>query len=58
MVVKEILLKLYADHGMSDDDVKAARGHHGAVITHSPPMSEVFGSNTRPYLGKLVVAYR
>ena len=27
-----------------------------AVVTHSPPTSEVGGSNTGPYVGKLVVA--
>ena len=34
------------------------RGLDGAVVTHSPPTSEVSGSNPRPYLGNLVVAYR
>ena len=33
------------------------RGHGGAVVTHSPPTSEVWGSNPGPYVGKLVVAY-
>ena len=33
-------------------------GHGGAVVTHSPPTSEVCSSNPRPYVGKLVVAYR
>ena len=33
------------------------RGHSGAVVTHSPPTSEVGGSNTGPYVGKLIVAY-
>ena len=33
------------------------RVHGGAVVTHSPPTSEVGGSNTRPYVGKLVVNY-
>ena len=33
-------------------------GHGGAVVTHSPPTSEVGGSNPRPYVEKLVVAYR
>ena len=28
-----------------------------AVVTHSPPTSEVSGSNFGPYVGKLVVAY-
>ena len=32
-------------------------GHGGEVVTHSPPTSEVSGSNPRPYVGKLVVAY-
>ena len=32
--------------------------HEGAVVTHLPPTSEVGGSNPRPYVGKLVVAYR
>ena len=30
----------------------------GAVETHSSPTSEVSGSNPRPCVGKLVVAYR
>ena len=34
------------------------RGHSGAVVTHSPPTSEVSGSNPGPYVGKLAVAYR
>ena len=33
-------------------------GHGGSVVTHSPPTSEVGGSNPGPYMGKLVVAYR
>ena len=33
-------------------------GHGGKVVTHSTPPSEVGGSNTGPYVGKLVVAYR
>ena len=32
------------------------RGHGGTVVTHSPPTSEVGGSN--PNVGKLVVTYR
>ena len=32
--------------------------HGGVVITHSAPTSEVGGSNPRPYVGKLVIAYR
>ena len=33
-------------------------GHGGAVVTHSPPTSEVSGSNPEPYVGKLVVSYQ
>ena len=33
-------------------------GHDGTVVTHSPPTSEVRGSNPGPYVGKLVVAYQ
>ena len=33
------------------------RGHGGAVVTHSPPTSEVCGLNSGPYVGKLVIAY-
>ena len=33
------------------------RGYGGAVVTHSPPTSEVGGSNLGRYGGKLVVAY-
>ena len=33
------------------------RGHGDAVVTHSPPTSEVGNSNPRPYVGKLVVTY-
>ena len=29
----------------------------GAVVTHSPPTSEVGGSNPEPYVGNLVVTY-
>ena len=32
-------------------------GYGGAVVTHSPPTSEVGGSNSAPYVGKLVVSY-
>ena len=28
------------------------------MVTHSPPTSEVGGSNPGPYVGKLVVGYR
>ena len=31
------------------------RGHGNAVIIHSPPTSEVSGSNPGPYVEKLVV---
>ena len=34
------------------------RDHSGAVVTHSPPASEVSWSNPRPYVGKLVVSYQ
>ena len=30
-------------------------GHNNTVVTHSPPTSEVSGSNPGPYVGKLVV---
>ena len=30
-------------------------GHGGAVVTHSPPTSEVGGSNPEPQVGKMVV---
>ena len=33
-------------------------GNSGAVVTCSPPTSEVCGSSRRPYVGKWVVAYR
>ena len=33
-------------------------GHSGTVVTHSPPISEVGGSNAEPYVGKMVVSYR
>ena len=33
-------------------------GHGGAVVTHWPATSEVCCPNPRPYVGKLVVAYR
>ena len=32
-------------------------GHGGTVVTHSPPTSEVGGSNPGPCAGKLLVAY-
>ena len=34
------------------------RVHGGTVLTHSPPTSEVGGSNPGPYVGKLVIAYQ
>ena len=34
------------------------RGHGGAVVTHSPPTSEVGGSNPELYVGKMVVSYQ
>ena len=33
-------------------------GLGGVWVTHSPPISEVSGSDPGPYVGKLVVAYR
>ena len=33
-------------------------GQGGTVITHSPPTSEVGGSNPEPYVGKMLVSYR
>ena len=33
-------------------------GHGGTVLTHLPPTSEVSGSNSRPYVGKLLFLYR
>ena len=33
------------------------RGHGGAVVTYSPPTTEVGGSNPEPYVGKMVVSY-
>ena len=33
-------------------------GLRGAVIAHSPPASEMGGSNTEPYMGKMVVSFR
>ena len=34
------------------------RGHGGTLVTHSPPTSEVGGSNPEPYVGKMVVSYQ
>ena len=34
------------------------RGYGGAVVTHSPPTSEVCCSNLEPYVGKMVVPCR
>ena len=36
---------------------KSSGGHDGAVVTHSPPNSEVDGLNPEPYVGKLVISY-
>ena len=33
-------------------------GYGDAVVTHSPPTSELGGLKPRPYVRKLVVAYR
>ena len=41
-----------------DSSFGDCRGHGGALITHSPSTSVVCSSNHRPYLEKLVVAYR
>ena len=38
--------------------IKHSRDHGGRVVTHSPPTSEISGSKSGPYVGKLVVAYR
>ena len=35
-----------------------SRGHGVAVVTHSPPTSEVGGSNPEPYVAKMVVPYQ
>ena len=32
-------------------------GHGGIVATHLNPTSEVGSSNTKPYVGKMVVSY-
>ena len=41
------------------DNIEHLAGDHGgAVVTHSPPISEVGGSNPRPYVGKLAAAYQ
>ena len=34
------------------------RRGEGTVVTHSPPTSEIGGSNLGPYVGNLVVAYQ
>ena len=31
--------------------------HGGALVTHSPPTSEIGGSNPEPSVGKMVVSY-
>ena len=38
--------------------VVCTRGHGVAVVTRSPPTSEISGSNAGPCVGKLVVSYR
>ena len=38
---------------IKNENVKGGGGHGGIVATHSPPTSEVGGSNTRPYVGKV-----
>ena len=39
-------------------NVQALNWQSGTVITHSPPTSEVGGSNPGTTVGKLVVAYQ
>ena len=41
----------------SIDDVDHGGTGVSGVVTDLPPTSEVCGSNPRPYVGKLVVAY-
>ena len=38
--------------------IYAKKSHGGAVVTHSLPNSEDGGSNPRPYVGRLGVAYQ
>ena len=33
--------------------IRGVGGHGGPVVTHSPPTSEVCGSNPVPYVGKV-----
>ena len=33
-------------------------GHGDTMVTHSPPTSEVGGSNPEPYMKKMVVSYQ
>ena len=33
------------------------QSYDGAVVTYLPPTSKVGGSNPRPYMGELVVAF-
>ena len=39
-------------------DIPAVTITGTAVVTHSPPTSEVRGSNPEPYVGKVVASYR
>ena len=34
------------------------KGHGDAEVTHSPPTSEVYGSNPKAYAGNFLVAYQ
>ena len=37
---------------------KLSGGHRGVVVIYSPPTSEVGGSYSEPYVGKMVVSYQ
>ena len=39
--------------GFQSLDKALERGHGGTVVTHSPPTSDVGGSNLEPYFGKV-----
>ena len=45
-IIFQQILKLFTHNG----------GNGGAVVTHSPPTSEVGSSNPKPYVGKMVVS--
>ena len=38
-----------------EDPLITFRDHDGAVVAHSPPTTEVGGSNPEPYVGKMVL---